>query len=59
MSPHWLMRMKRWVQHPPSPARVALVLAVVALCLALVAVERWVGWPEALTPTPAGRTLPR
>jgi hypothetical protein len=45
----WLLRMARWARHPPSPRRVALVLGVVAACLALVAVERVVGWPEALT----------
>ena len=49
MNPHWLLRMVRWVRNPPSAGRVRLVLAVVALCLALYAIERWVGWPEALT----------
>ena len=29
---------------------VFLVLIVLALCLALYAVERWIGWPEALSP---------
>ena len=45
----WLLRMSRWARNPPSAARVKLVLAIVALCLALYAVERWVGWPEALS----------
>lgn len=49
MNPHWLLRMARWVRNPPSSGRVRLVLAVVALCLALHAVERWIGWPDALT----------
>jgi hypothetical protein len=48
---HWLLRMKRWQQNPPSMSRVILVLGVIAVCLALVAVERWLGWPDALTPT--------
>lgn len=42
----WLLRAKRWVQNPPSLGRVKLVLAVIGLCLALVAVERLVGWPD-------------
>ncbi|MEB3420313.1 hypothetical protein ACFSDD_10420 [Salipiger marinus] len=42
--------MARWVRHPPSAGRVRLVLIVLALCLALYAVERWIGWPEALSP---------
>ncbi len=49
MSPfHWL-RMAKWARHPPSAARVKLVFAVVAACLVLVAVERFIGWPDALT----------
>jgi len=29
MNVAWLMRMKRWVQHPPSAGRVKFVFAVV------------------------------
>ncbi|MDF1718430.1 MAG: hypothetical protein P1U75_17425 [Antarcticimicrobium sp.] len=50
----WLLRMRRWVQHPPSWGRVKLVLAVVAICLALYAIERWIGWPDALNLQPGG-----
>lgn len=46
---HWLFRMSLWARNPPSPRKVKLVLAVVALCLAIYAVERWIGWPEVLT----------
>ena len=46
---HWFLRMSLWARRPPSAKRVKLVLAVIALCLILVAVERWIGWPEALT----------
>lgn len=46
---HWLLRAKRWVQNPPSEGRVKLVLGVVALCLLIVAVERFLGWPEWMT----------
>ncbi|WP_372885911.1 hypothetical protein [Shimia sp.] len=41
-----LMRMAHWARHPPSAGRVKLVLAVIVICLALVAIETWVGWPE-------------
>lgn len=58
MNPVWLLRMARWIRRPPSPRRVVLVLAVIAASLALVAVERLVGWPEALSVAPAPR-LPR
>ena len=46
---NWLVRMARWARNPPSPRQVMLVFGVIAVCLALYAVERWVGWPEALT----------
>ena len=49
MNPLGLVRMARWVRHPPSPRRVALALAGLALCLGLYAVERWIGWPDALS----------
>lgn len=55
MTPVWLLRMVRWAKHPPSAGRVKLVLAVLAACLLLVAVERLAGWPEALTVDGFGR----
>lgn len=45
----WLLRAKRWVQHPPSAARVKLVLGVLVACLAVVVLERLFGWPDWLT----------
>ena len=44
-----LMRMSRWARNPPSAARVKLMAAIVVFCLLLYAIERWIGWPEALT----------
>lgn len=44
-----LMRARRLAQDPPSARMVVLGLVVLAVCLTLVAVERFVGWPEALT----------
>ncbi|MCE6952740.1 hypothetical protein LAZ40_24300 [Cereibacter sphaeroides] len=55
MNPIWFLRMMRWARNPPSAGRVKLVLAVLAACLALVAVERLAGWPEALTVDGFGR----
>lgn len=49
MNPIWFVRMARWARNPPSGARVRLVLGVIALCLILVALERFIGWPDALT----------
>jgi hypothetical protein len=50
MTPIWLMRMAGWVRNPPSPARVRLVLGVIALCLVIAGIEYLWGWPEALSP---------
>lgn len=46
MTPLWLIRMTRWVRHPPPLSRVILVLGVVALCLALAGVEHLGLWPD-------------
>ena len=46
---HWLLRGKRWGQDPPSAGRVKLVFAVIAVCLVLVAIERFIGWPDWMT----------
>ncbi|MBU2982293.1 hypothetical protein KO498_10790 [Lentibacter algarum] len=45
---HWL-RMAKWARRPPSKSRVKLVFVVLVLCLSIAAVERFIGWPEALT----------
>ena len=57
MNPLWFLRAKRWAQNPPSPGRIKLVLAVIAVCMALFAVERLMGWPDWLTPNRAGRLV--
>lgn len=43
MNQIWLLRMVNWVRNPPSPARVKLILAVIALAVIIVAIE-WLGW---------------
>jgi len=55
MNPVWFLRMKRWMTHPPSPARIKLVFGVVALCAILFGIEWLFGWPEWLTPNRVGR----
>ena len=37
---HWLLRAKRWVQHPPSPTRVKIVFGILVVCLCLFGLER-------------------
>ncbi|MFZ5963777.1 hypothetical protein ACOXXX_12550 [Thalassococcus sp. BH17M4-6] len=45
----WLLRMSRWARNPPSARQVKLVLAIIAVCLVLYGIERWIGWPDALS----------
>lgn len=45
----WLMRAKRWAQHPPSWKRIKLVFGVIFVCAALWGYEQIFGWPEWLT----------
>lgn len=48
MNQRWLFRMAKWAKHPPSKGRVQFVLAILAACLALAAVEHFIGLPDAL-----------
>lgn len=50
MNPIWLIRMARWARNPPSPRRVKLVLAVVAVCIGIIILEKAFGFPAWLTP---------
>ncbi len=60
MNMRQLLRMARWARHPPSAKRVKLVLGVVAICLLLFAIERWIGVPDWLQLEPQRRIrLPR
>ena len=43
------LRMAKWARNPPSEKRVILGLAVLGVCVALVVIERFVGWPDWLT----------
>jgi hypothetical protein len=44
-----LIRMAQWWRHPPSPHFVRILVVVLVLCAVLVAIERFVGWPDWLT----------
>ncbi len=46
MYPRSLLRMAKWARNPPSAKRVALVLTVIAICLAIFAVEHFFGAPD-------------
>lgn len=55
MNLFWLLRMKRWLQHPPSPKMLKLIAAVVIVSFALYFYEQAYGWPEWLTVNKARR----
>lgn len=46
MNPIHLLRMRRWVQHPPSWRRVKLAAAVVLAALAVWGLDRSGLWPD-------------
>lgn len=54
MNHRWLFKMKRWVQNPPSENRVRFFLAILAICLVLVAIERFIGVPDWMQMSPRG-----
>lgn len=54
----WLLRMAKWVRHPPSPKKAMLIMVVVALCFLIFGIEYFFGWPEALTVEGKARLRP-
>jgi hypothetical protein len=40
MNLNWFLRMSRWARRPPSMRQVLMVLAILAICAAIVALER-------------------
>ncbi len=46
---HWMMRMKRWAQNPPSWSRVKFVFYIILACAFLYAYEYFYGWPNFLS----------
>ncbi len=57
MNLHWLLRAARWARHPPSEARVKLVLAIIAICVVIFGIERIFGWPDWLGIDPVRRGM--
>ncbi len=51
----WLLRMRRWIQNPPSRKMLKLIALVVIISLLLYGYERAFGWPEWLTVNKARR----
>lgn len=46
MNIRWMMRAKRLAQSPPSWGRVKFVMAIIAVCIVVFLIERYVGWPD-------------
>ena len=42
----WLLRASRWARNPPGKGRVMLAAAVIALALAILALDKTGYWPE-------------
>lgn len=56
----WLLRASKWARNPPSARMVRLVLAIVALGIMLVVLEKLGWWPEwAQLERGRGMRLPR
>lgn len=56
---HWLLRARYWIAHPPSAARVAVVAAAILICLAILGIEHFIGWPDWASTTPTRRPILR
>ncbi len=55
----WLLRMTRWLRHPPAARQVRFMLVAVALALAFVGVEHLWGWPDWLRVNGSRLALPK
>ncbi len=51
----WLMRMRRWVQNPPSAGRVKFIFALILIAAAIYALEYFGYWPDWATAQKMGR----
>ncbi len=41
-----LIRLAQWFRHPPSPTQIKVILATLVICVILVLIEKFVGWPD-------------
>ncbi|KJZ32983.1 lipoyl synthase [Paracoccus sp. S4493] len=55
----WLLRAAKWARNPPSAKMVKLVIAVIAIGLALLALEKLGWWPGWATQDQRPHRLPR
>jgi hypothetical protein len=44
-----LPRLAMWIRRPPSPLKMLIIAITIAAALAIAGIEKYVGWPEALT----------
>jgi hypothetical protein len=42
----WGIRLAQWFRNPPSRQHVRIMVAALAFCVAVVLVERFIGWPD-------------
>lgn len=55
----WAIRLAQWFRNPPSRRRVILMAITIGLCVAVVLVERFTGWPDWATPGDPGPRIVR
>lgn len=42
----WLLRARRWIENPPPMRQVILIVAVIAVCVTIVVLDRSGLWPD-------------
>lgn len=42
----WAIRLAQWFRRPPSRQQAILIAVTIGVCVAVVLVERFVGWPD-------------
>ena len=55
----WLLRAKRIAARPPAEAMFKMVVGIILFCALLYGIERFIGWPEWLTPNETLRVRPK
>lgn len=50
-----LLRMRRWVQHPPSKRRMILIVVVIIVGVLIASLEHWGFWPDWATTERTGK----
>ena len=55
MNIHQFIRMARLARSRPSEQKAKLIVGVILFCLILLGIEKFIGWPDALTVQGLGR----